>query len=194
LVVRDLGESENQSIQKLQRSAKPFRWNRKRTHAAYLLSEGALTDVQIVEKIGIDIATLWRWRQRPEFIALVNQITEDRLAKIHGKGLVELANRVDALNERWRLLQQIREERAQAMEKDAPGSSTGLLTRTVRQIGHGNNAYEVEEYQLDTGLLKELREHEKQAAQELGQWTEKTRVEQGPIEVEIVWTDEYAHT
>jgi hypothetical protein len=51
----------------------------------------------------------------------------------------------------------------------------------------------VEEYQVDTGLLKELREHEKQAAQELGQWSEKARVEQGPIEVQVVWSQEDAH-
>jgi hypothetical protein len=32
---------------------------------------------------------------------------------------------------------------------------------------------EVAEYSIDTGLLKELRDHERQAAQELGQWAEK---------------------
>lgn len=37
----------------------------------------------------------------------------------------------------------------------------------------------VYEYELDTGLLKELREHEKQAAQELGQWTERKDITSG---------------
>ena len=44
----------------------------------------------------------------------------------------------------------------------------------------------VEVASLDVGLLKELREHEKQAAQELGQWTEKrelTGKDGGPIEI-----------
>jgi hypothetical protein len=51
----------------------------------------------------------------------------------------------------------------------------------------------VEEYQVDTRLLKELREHKKQAAQELGQWSEKARVEQGPMEVKVVWSQQDAH-
>jgi hypothetical protein len=51
----------------------------------------------------------------------------------------------------------------------------------------------VEEYEVDTGLLKELREHEKQAAQELGQWSDKARAEQGPIDVKVVWSDRDAH-
>lgn len=38
---------------------------------------------------------------------------------------------------------------------------------------------EVMEYAVDTGLLKELREHEKQAAQEMGQWTEKQDITSG---------------
>jgi hypothetical protein len=33
---------------------------------------------------------------------------------------------------------------------------------------------------------QELREHEKQAIQELGQWSEKASVEQGPMQVRIV--------
>lgn len=38
-------------------------------------------------------------------------------------------------------------------------------------------AREIEEYELDTGLLAELRAHEKQAAEELGQWLTRTDVQ-----------------
>jgi hypothetical protein len=51
----------------------------------------------------------------------------------------------------------------------------------------------VDEYAVDGVLLKELREHEKQAAQELGQWSDKAKVEQGPIDVKVVWSDQDAH-
>jgi hypothetical protein len=74
-----------------------------------------------------------------------------------------------------------------------PGAETGLLTRTYKQIGSGEGAEKVEEYQVETGLLKELREHEKQAAQELGQWADKSKIEQGPMQVRIVWSDQDAH-
>ena len=78
--------------------------------------------------------------------------------------------------------------------KDVPGGSTGLLVRQVKLVKiysvPGQDLEDDEpdaadvlcsaklnqvvyEYAVDTGLLKELREHERQAAQELGQWTEK---------------------
>lgn len=61
---------------------------------------------------------------------------------------------------------------------EVPGGDTGLLVRKLKSIGSGENTKTVEEYAVDTGLLSELREHEKQAAQELGQWINKSNVEQ----------------
>jgi hypothetical protein len=40
-------------------------------------------------------------------------------------------------------------------------------------LGSAQNNQTVEEYAVDTALLKELRAHEQQAAQELGQWLDK---------------------
>jgi hypothetical protein len=98
---------------------------------------------------------------------LVSEIAESMAAEIRGKGLVELSNRVDALNERWDGLQQVIKERAMASAE--PGAGSGLLVRTFKQIGSGDFAKVVEEYAVDTGLLKAPLDHEKQAAQELGQ-------------------------
>ena len=53
---------------------------------------------------------------------------------------------------------------------DAPGGSTGLLIRQFQ------GKLERAVYRVDPGLvslLAELRAHEKQAAEELGQWSEK---------------------
>ena len=44
---------------------------------------------------------------------------------------------------------------------------------TPQAIGVGANQQTIEEYAIDTGLLKEFRAHEQQAAQELGEWVEK---------------------
>ena len=66
------------------------------------------------------------------------------------------------------------EARAEATEmQDAAGGDTGLLAHTMKSIGAGPNAEKVDEYTFDAALLRELREHEKQAAQELGQWVDK---------------------
>jgi transposase-like protein len=171
-------------------NVRPFRLSARRAKAAQLVAEGALTEAQIAAQLGIHDRQLRRWKKHPVFAELVADIAEKLAAEIRGKGLVELRNRVNALNQRWNRLHRIIDDRAKDKTMRAPGASTGLLTRTYKQIGSGESAEKVEEYQVDTGLLKELREHEKQAAQELGQWSDKAKVEQGPIDVKVVWSDE----
>jgi hypothetical protein len=79
--------------------------------------------------------------------------------------------RIQALQDRWSTLRaaiaQLMTERAADMA-EVPGGGTGLL---VRQYQGGAPIYKV-----DTGLVSliaQLLAHEKQAAEELGQWTEK---------------------
>lgn len=81
--------------------------------------------------------------------------------------------RLEALQDRHNRLNVIMTERADDMQT-APGGKSGLLVRQLKQIGSGESAQVVEEYKLDTGLLSEFREHEKQMAIELGQWAEST--------------------
>ena len=82
--------------------------------------------------------------------------------------------RVQALQDRWSTLRaaiaQLMTERAADMA-EVPGGGSGLL---VRQYQGGALAKPV--YKVDTGLVAligQLLAHEKQAAEELGQWTEK---------------------
>jgi hypothetical protein len=55
--------------------------------------------------------------------------------------------------------------------RSVPGGETGLLVRTGRFIVNGKA---VDVYAVDVGLLRELREHEKQAAIECGQWPQRS--------------------
>lgn len=74
--------------------------------------------------------------------------------------------RVKALQERWLALRQIVLERSQDPNiLKVPGGRSGHVVLTWRS---GKKVAEV-----DTGLLRELRAHEEQAARELGQWVEK---------------------
>jgi hypothetical protein len=59
-------------------------------------------------------------------------------------------------------------------EEEAPGVGTGLLVRQRKMLGGGQFGYEVTEYVFDAALDAALRADEKQAAQELGEWTERT--------------------
>lgn len=95
--------------------------------------------------------------------------------------------RVRCLQDRHDLLLTVLRERAAAEEMQAaPGGKTGLLCRKLKMIGSGKEAYEVEEFEVDNATLKEIRAHEQQAAQELGQWVEKSQSEIRVAPVESV--------
>jgi Terminase small subunit len=78
--------------------------------------------------------------------------------------------RVSALEDRWsRMLNVINERAADPEMQTVPGGKSGLLCMTYKQLGSGVHATVVREFKVDTALLCELREHEQQAAEELGQ-------------------------
>jgi hypothetical protein len=153
-------------------TAKPL--SKREEAAALLVAQDALPDVAIAARCKIGKATLERWKQRPAFQARVAEHRALWREQLRAQGLLEQQNRLAALNDRWTRLQQVITERAASPEmQSVPGGTTGLLVRQVKSIGFGENNQLVEEFAVDTPLLKELREHEKQAAQELGEWTEK---------------------
>jgi len=83
--------------------------------------------------------------------------------------------RIKAANERWLKLQIVIAERAvDPQMQDVAGGKTGLLSHDQKSIGAGPAAEVIDVYSVDTGVLKELREHEVQVAKELGQWVEKS--------------------
>lgn len=121
-------------------------------------------------------------------------------ATIESAGIANQQNRIDAYNERWRLLKQIREERAaDDWLADVPGGRTGFVVKQLKTVKHhylpdpddedgkpSQMLVETWESAVDTGFLKEFRELEKQAAQDVGQWTEKRELagpNGGPIEI-----------
>lgn len=152
-----------------------FEWNGITEKAAQLLAEGDLGLGEIAKECGIRREMLWEWRKYPEFIKEVEDRKEEIRLEVRRHGVAIVEQRVKALDDRWRRLQRVIVERAEDM-KGIPGGSTGLLVRKIKSIGVGPAAKEVEEYAVDTGLLSELREHEKQVAQELGQWISKADV------------------
>jgi phage terminase small subunit len=91
-------------------------------------------------------------------------------AVIESEGIANRTNRISALNRRQQLMEQVIRDRAEQYAKNAPGADTGLLVKQLRFSPGGNT---IEEWAVDTGLLRELRAHEEQAAKELGQWAEK---------------------
>jgi hypothetical protein len=159
---------------------RPFQWTALKRRAVELLASDELSDAHVAAQVSVGRATLTRWKARPEFAAAVQEAVAalGDVARRYAVG--RRAARVKALEDRWHALQRVIAERAAAPEmQGVPGGTTGHLCRTVKGIGSGETFRVVEEFEVDTGLLKELREHEKQAAIELGQWEDK-HVVQGP--------------
>lgn len=151
-----------------------FKWTPQREQAAVHVAQDELTDEEIAGKLNITRMTLARWKTEPVFLARVDEHIAAYRAAIRRRGIAVVENRIGQLQERWRLMRQVIAERAEAPEmQGVAGGTTGLLVRTVKGIGKGDDFQLIELYAVDTGLLKELREHERQAAQELGQWAEK---------------------
>lgn len=154
--------------------AAEFAWDQAKHEAAQLLAEDELTDEQIATKVGHNRASITRWKKIPEFAARVKAIATELGDSILQIGIARRSRRVKALNDRWERLQRVIEARSQdpAMQNVA-GGKEGVMVRTRKVLGSGPGSKVVSEFAVDTGLLKELRDHEKQAAQELGQWVDK---------------------
>jgi hypothetical protein len=166
-----------------------FRWTEARLTAAELLAEDKLSDEVIAQRVGVTRAGLAKWKTQPEFMAKIDEFVERFDTAIRRRAIARQLRRVAALQDRWERMHQVIDERAVAEEmRDIAGGTTGLLVRTFKVVGNGPDAHTVPEFAVDTGLLKELREHEKQAAQELGQWTEKREVkgEGAGIQVRVI--------
>jgi hypothetical protein len=151
-----------------------FRWSQSSHTAAALLADDNLTDEQIAEQAGISRRTLARWKDHPEFVAQVQQVVGQLERAALRLAIAQRRKRVARLNTDWLKLQQVRDERGTDPKMvGIPGGQTGLLVHRERAIGTGRNQTIIDEYEVDTGLLKALLDHEKQAAQELGQWSDK---------------------
>lgn len=169
-----------------------WRWSHARETAASLVADDTLSDMEIASKAGVGKATLERWKKVPQFYARVLEIRE-ALRKTAVEvalqyGIANCRERMVCLNELWNRLQRVVSERAKAPDmQNVPGGRTGLLVRRVRSIGGDET---VDEYAVDTGLLQELREYAKQAAQEMGQWVEHHKDDTEYHGELADWTDE----
>lgn len=136
--------------------------------------------------MGITRRQLTTWKQHPEFTARIEELARELGEVTRRYAITKRIRRMKGYDERRARMLKLIEERAEE-HADAPGGDTGLLVKTTKSIGGGPAAQVVDEYAADLGLLKELRELEKQAAIEAGQWSEKqehTGKDGGPMIVQ----------
>lgn len=189
--------SENATAQK------PFSWPGRSKEAALLVAEDELLDAEIAAKVGVNERTLYRWKNFPEFQEQVTRHLEAIHARARRNGIARLDRRVRAANDRHKRMTALIEARAAEMAGEVAGGETGLLVRQLKHITvrfestkDGKTARtpnvtreEHYEYAFDAALVRELREHEKHVAQDVGQSVEKVEItgaNGGPIRVQAI--------
>jgi uncharacterized protein YjcR len=68
---------------------------KKQDQAALWVAEGQMADEAIAAKLHINPATLWRWKQQPDFAAVVAKHKAAWAAEIEQEGIANRQNRND---------------------------------------------------------------------------------------------------
>jgi Helix-turn-helix of insertion element transposase len=145
--------------------------NEKLEAAAVLVAEDSHSDEQIAAQLGITRSTLATWKTRPEFAARVDEVCSEFAEVALKRGIARKEYRMNTLANMHSKLLTVMEERAADPDlANIPGGNTGLIVRKAVVSAGALVGYE---YAVDTGLLRELRAIQEQAAKELGQLVEK---------------------
>lgn len=155
-----------------------------RLKAAALDAPGKLTAVEIAEQVGVSTRTVFNWRHsNAEYQAEVRRLQDEWRWRARNRGIADQDERLRDLNDRHRRLRAVIQQRARDPQmKDVPGGRTGLLTVKWKLITRMDNSVDppvkvtepLPEYEVDTGLLAEMRAIEVNTAIEMGQWKTKT--------------------
>lgn len=155
----------------------PFDWDAPKEKAAVLVALGELTNAQIAEQCEVGESTIYNWKGSTEFKERVEENKEEIRKRVFTEGIGDLLARVRRYNKRWGQIDQVFAERAaDPAHSSVPGWTTGLLCHEQKSLGSGDLATVIDVYRVDVGTIKEERELAKQAAQDLGQWSEKKDV------------------
>jgi hypothetical protein len=147
------------------------KWSRKKARAALLVAEDRLTNERIAAAVGVSRRTLDRWKTEPAFMARVEEHIAAAEKAARSCGIARKMARVTTLNEVLQDLLRVKAERgADRAMQGVPGGQTGLVVKSVKQVGSGPSAQLIAEFELDPIWLREVRELGQQAARELGQW------------------------
>jgi hypothetical protein len=150
---------------------------KKREKAAQLIAEDCLSDEKIAAEVGIGRSTLARWKIDRHFLARVETIAAAYAKRALKHGLARKEYRLAVLNDLHQRMLQVIEERALSADlASVPGGKTGLVTKTLKGIGKGDDFQVVEVYEVDIGTIAKICDVQKQVAEELGQRVRRSEV------------------
>jgi hypothetical protein len=154
-----------------------FKWDENKENAAALFAVGDLSWQQIADQVGVTLRSVETWHATEDFKARIAENREIIRQRVLTEGVANKVERVRRLNKRWSQINQIFDERAEDVRNiSEPGYGTGLLNCITTTVTKGDMTYTTDEFKPEIALLKEEREIAKQAAIEVGDWTEKQEV------------------
>lgn len=153
--------------------------------AAKLVAEDFLPDSKIAAQVGISQKGLYNWRDKPEFAERVTSLRSAYRDRIRNTSIGVVENRVARMLRELEALDEVEAERARVYGaerfKDAiPGGATGkvVITRYRKVTVTDGAGRRVEQTvpitKADTDIVNAKLAILKQAAQDLGQWQEKS--------------------
>ena len=176
----------------LQATSRSFEWTDQKREAAALIAESNLPLIAVAADLGVRRETLWKWRQIPAFAAAVAEIEAELDRDATRFAIVRRRERLAGYDERRDKALAVIEQRAEHYADrypDVPGGDTGLLTPTFKVVGSGPTAHTIVEHVFDAALAREVRDLERQAAQDAGQWSDKSSVETLAVVQQVTVTE-----
>jgi hypothetical protein len=126
-----------------------------------MIIEGAGT-MMIARRFGVSDISVQLFKRR--YAMEISQALFALETRIQDLAIADKAKRIAAKDQRWQLLEYVRKEKAAGRS----GLDSGLVNKTYRIIGSGEDAQMVEEYRIDDALLRGMEAAEHSAAEELG--------------------------
>ena len=166
-------------------------WSPERKRAALLIAMHELSVPEIARQVGVSAGTIYKWKNLPIFQEEVAHQFDELNRAVLRLPIAQKRKRVEILNELKAKILQVIEERAREYAGEAPGSGTGILAKTIKQVGVGQNMQIIEEWAIDVSAIREILKLDEQTAKELGQWLVRDEgfMEQKSIKREYVVID-----
>ena len=172
----------------------PYAWSAAQEKAAILLADGVMTQAEVAAEVKVTRQTVGTWLRQPEYRAHIAALQKEIIAHVKELGIASKEARLIAYNDRWQRLRQLIAARGAEygtvqevgegfQTNPVPGGDTGLLVRQVKVQGHGEDRTTIVEFAADTAVLKAMLDLEKQVAQEMGQFVQRTDLTSGDAPV-----------
>jgi hypothetical protein len=144
--------------------------SQKKIMAAAMIGEGRYTLNEVAQTVGMSRRQLLAWKSHDEFKVMVNNSAEAYAKRFLSEGLAKKERRLAVLNDMHERITTAVFERGESDDMaEVPGGRTGLVTRTLKGIGKGDDFQVVEVYNIDTPVVDSLISIHKAVRDELGQ-------------------------